>query len=109
MFPQSLSEKDSSASVVPPVQPRMPWRVVEVQPLSDFRLHVRFVDGLEGTVDMAALVHSSSAGVFAQLADPTRFAQAYVAHGAVTWPGEIDLAPDAMYAEIKKLGRWVLG
>jgi len=109
MFPQSLSEKDSSASVVPPVQPHMPWRVVEVQPLSDFRLHVRFVDGLEGTVDMAALVHSSSAGVFAQLADPTRFAQAYVAHGAVTWPGEIDLAPDAMYAEIKKLGRWVLG
>ena len=109
MFPQSLSEKDSSASVVPPVQPRMPWRVVEVQPLSDFRLHVRFVDGLEGTVDMAALVHSSSAGVFAQLADPTRFAQAYVAHGAVTWPGEIDLAPDAMYSEIKKLGAWVLG
>ncbi|RPI04004.1 MAG: DUF2442 domain-containing protein, partial [Zetaproteobacteria bacterium] len=37
------------------------------------------------------------------------FSQVFVAHGAVTWPGEIDLAPDAMYAEIKKLGRWVLG
>ena len=109
MCPQSLSKKDSSASVVPPVQPRMPWRVVEVQPLSDFRLHVRFLDGLEGRVDMAALIHSSTAGVFAQLADPARFAQAFVVHGAVTWPGEIDLAPDAMYAEIKKLGRWVLG
>jgi hypothetical protein len=24
------------------------------------------------------------------------------------WPGEIDLAPDAMYDEIKKQGRWVL-
>ena len=43
------------------------------------------------------------------MADPARFAQAFVVHGAVTWPGEIDLAPDAMYAEIKKLGRWVLG
>lgn len=108
MFPQSLPEKDSSASVVPPVQPHMPWRVVKVQPLSDFRLHVRFLDGLEGTVDMVALIHSSTAGVFATLADPARFAQAFVVHGAVTWPGEIDLAPDAMYAEIKKLGRWVL-
>jgi hypothetical protein len=87
----------------------MPWRVVEVQPLSDFRLRVRFVDGLEGIVDMAALIHSPTAGIFAQLADPLRFAQAFVLHGAVTWPDEIDLAPDAMYAEIKKLGVWVLG
>ena len=109
MCPQSLSEKDSPAPVMPPILPRMPWRVVEVEPLSEFRLCVRFVDGLKGVVDMAALVRSSSAGVFAQLAEPARFAQVFVAHGAVTWPGEIDLAPDAMYAEIKKLGRWVLG
>ena len=88
---------------------RMRWRVVEVQPLANFRLRVRFVDGLEGTVDMSALIHSPTAGVFALLADPAQFAQVFVAHGAVTWPGEIDLAPDAMYAEIKRLGSWVLG
>jgi hypothetical protein len=109
MCPQSVSEKDPPSPITPPIQPRMPWRVVEAQPLADFRLRVRFVDGLEGTVDMTALIHSSTAGVFAQLADPARFAQVFVAHGAVTWPGEIDLAPDAMYAEIKKLGSWVLG
>jgi hypothetical protein len=108
MCPQSVSEKDSTPPITPPIQPRMPWRVVEAHPLTDFRLHVRFVDDLEGTVDMAALIHSSTAGVFTQLADPSRFAQAVVAYGAVTWPGEIDLAPDAMYAEIKKLGSWVL-
>jgi hypothetical protein len=39
--------------------------------------------------------------------DPVLFAQAYVEYGAVIWPGEIDLAPDAMYDEIKKHGRWV--
>jgi hypothetical protein len=109
MCPQSVSEKDPPSPITPPIQPRMPWRVVEAQPLADFRLRVRFADGLEGMVEMTALIHSSTAGVFAQLADPTRFAQAFVAHGAVTWPGEIDLAPDAMYAEIKKLGSWVLG
>jgi hypothetical protein len=31
-----------------------------------------------------------------------------VEYGAVTWPGEIDLAPDAMYAEFKKNGEWKL-
>jgi hypothetical protein len=36
------------------------------------------------------------------------FARAYVEYGAVVWPGEIDLAPDAMYDEIKKHRRWIL-
>jgi hypothetical protein len=26
--------------------------------------------------------------------------------GAVVWPGELDLAPDAMHAAIKELGEW---
>ncbi len=29
-------------------------------------------------------------------------------NGAVTWPGEIDLAPDAMYLEIEAAGIWML-
>jgi hypothetical protein len=28
--------------------------------------------------------------------------------GAVSWPGEIDLAPDAMHDEIEAHGEWVL-
>jgi hypothetical protein len=86
----------------------MPWRVVEARPLDGFRLHIRFVDGLAGEVDMSALVCSPTAGVFARLTDQSLFAQVFVEYGAVTWPGEIDLAPDAMYAEIKKAGKWVL-
>jgi hypothetical protein len=86
----------------------MPWRVVEARALDGYRLQVRFVDGLEGEVDMSALVRSPTAGVFARLAEPSLFAQVFVEHGAVTWPGEIDLAPDAMHAEIKKSGKWVL-
>ena len=45
---------------------------------------------------------------FAALADPDVFAPVYVDLGVVTWPGEIDLAPDAMHAEIKKNGIWRL-
>lgn len=42
------------------------------------------------------------------LADPDVFAQVYAELGAVAWPDEIDLAPDAMHDEIKKNGVWSL-
>ena len=75
--------------------------------MPDYRLLVKFMDGTAGEVDLSRLVISDSAGTFAKLRDPVLFAQAYVEYGAVVWPGEIDLAPDAMYDEIKKHGRWV--
>ena len=102
MRTQSAAQQDSPLAITPPIQPRMPWRVESVEALAGFRLHVRFVDGTEGTVDLDTLIHSPGARVFASLADSALFTQVFVEHGAVTWPGEIDLAPDAMYAEIKK-------
>lgn len=68
---------------------------------------VRFTDGTAGEVDLSRLIMSDKAGVFAALRDKALFAKAYVEYGAVVWPGEIDLAPDAMYDEIKNQGRWV--
>jgi hypothetical protein len=68
-------------------------------------LAVRFVDGTEGTVRFEL---SHLRGVFEVLKDPDVFSQARVEHGVVTWPGEIDLAPDAMYREIQRTGEWVL-
>ncbi|MBV9036315.1 MAG: DUF2442 domain-containing protein [Acidobacteriaceae bacterium] len=109
--PTNTSEDRPAAitsEIVPPIVCNQPDDVAEVTALDEFRLRVRFNDGLEGYVDISALIHSAHAGVFAQLADPARFAEAYVQYGAVTWPGELDLAPDAMYAEIKKNGKWVL-
>jgi len=103
MSPQPAAPQGSPLAVTPPIQPRMPWRVVAVDALPDFRLHVQFVDGTEGVVDLSALVHSPSAGVFAALADSALFNQVFVEHGAVTWPGEIDLAPDAMSYVVTKL------
>ena len=106
MRPQSVPKKDSPAGLIPEARPSTPWRVTHVEPLPKFRLRVRFVDGLEGEVDMSALVNSKKAGVFAALSDPMLFDQVRVELGAVTWPGELDLAPDAMHAEIKKSGIW---
>ena len=93
----------------PPVRPRAPWRVAEVEALPGWRLRVRHNDGVAGTVDMAGLVHSPGAGVFAALRDEAVFGRVFLDLGAVTWPGEIDLAPDAMHDEIAAAGEWVLG
>jgi hypothetical protein len=103
MRKEAAIEKNISARVTPSV----PWRLTEVQALSGYRLKVHFQDGLEGFVDLSALVLSENAGVFAALRDETVFRRVFLEYGAVTWPGEIDLAPDAMYEEIKKNGVWL--
>lgn len=103
MRDESDTEKDSPTGLTP-----LPWRVVSVRAFAPYRLEVEFADGTRGDVDMRRLISSPNAGVFAKLRDATEFARAYVAEGAVTWPGELDLAPDAMHAAIAADGRWVL-
>ena len=83
----------------------MYWDVIEVKPLDALALFVRFTDGLAGEVRFKP---EHLRGVFEPLKDPAYFKQVYVDHGAVAWPGQIDLAPDAMYREIKANGVWVL-
>ena len=75
----------------------MYWDVVEVKPEPDHSLFVRFKDGLAGHV---RLRREDLTGVLAPLLDAQFFEQVFIDHGAVAWPGEIDLAPDAMHAQI---------
>ena len=85
----------------------MPWRLKKVVALDNFTLEVTFNDKTHGLVDMKKLIFSDNAGVFAALRDPQLFEKVYLALGVVTWPGEIDLAPDAMYDAVRACGRWV--
>ena len=75
----------------------MYWDVVEVKAEPHYRLFVRFKDGLAGRVQLRP---EELTGALAQLLDEEFFAQVFIDYGAVAWPGEIDLAPDAMYAQI---------
>jgi hypothetical protein len=90
---------------MPAVHPNMPWRVASVQALPGYQLRVRFLDGLEGIVDMSALIASPNAGVFSVLSDSEAFNRVFVSLGAVCWPGGLDIAPDAIYAGIKGSSR----
>lgn len=83
----------------------MEWDVIEVIPKADLSMQVRFADGTQGKVQFE---QSHLFGVFESLKDPALFCQAYLDAGVVSWPGDIDIAPDAMYREIKQNGQWVL-
>jgi Protein of unknown function (DUF2442) len=39
-------------------------------------------------------------GLLAALQDQQFFERVFIVQGAIAWPGDIDLAPDAMYAEV---------
>ena len=90
---------------MPPIQSKAPWRVVSMQLIDNASMRVRFVDGVEGDVHFRA---GFFRGVFAPLVDPERFAEAHVDMGAVTWPGELDLAPDRMHDDIVREGACIL-
>lgn len=76
----------------------MDWNVTDVWPKGPREFGVRFEDGLEGTV---RIDQSFCTGVFESLMDDAAVHAARVENGAVTWPGGLDLAPDAMYDLIK--------
>jgi hypothetical protein len=109
MCAESVATENFAAALIPPIEASAPDDVRDVIPLPGYRLAVRFHDGTAGTVDMAAMITAPTAGVFARLRDPVEFARVHVLYGVVTWPGELDLAPDAMHDALAATGEWVLG
>jgi len=57
---------------------------------------------------LPAFVDSDAAGVFETLRDEELFRQVKETLGAVSWPDNLDLAPDAMHHAINERGIWVL-
>jgi hypothetical protein len=77
-------------------------RVTKVRALPGFRLEMEFSDGLRGVLDYAGRLKGP---VFDAIRDPAKFAEVGIDEfGAVCWPGGPDLAPDAMYARLKRGG-----
>jgi hypothetical protein len=74
-------------------------RIVAAEARPEYRLWMRFEDGLEGEVSVAHLV---GRGVFAAWADESVFAKVFIDEesGTVAWPGGLDLAPDALHSRL---------
>jgi hypothetical protein len=83
----------------------MHWTVKTVVPVANNAIDVAFSDGTRGRVQFES---SHLTGVFSALKNPEFFKQVFIQGGAVAWPTDLDLAPDAMYDAIKANGVWVL-
>jgi hypothetical protein len=83
----------------------MHWDASQVKVVGPLQLEVVFADGICGRV---VFEPTHLTGVFTSLQNPEFFNQVGINGGAVSWPGDIDLAPDAMHEAICKSGEWVL-
>ncbi len=73
-------------------------RVTHVETKHGYTLAVTFDDGTYGEVSLADRLFGP---MFEPLKDPAFFARARVDEfGAVCWPNDADLAPDALYRKI---------
>ena len=73
-------------------------KVTRVETKPEFILAVTFDDGTYGEISMEDRLFGP---MFEPLKDPEFFAQAQVDEfGAIYWPNNADLAPDALYSKI---------
>lgn len=74
------------------------FKLIEVRPLPDYRLHLRYDDGVVGDVDLSSLVGK---GVFRLWNDPEAFQHVAIGSGGeLRWSDEVDLCADALYMQI---------
>lgn len=78
-------------------EPKPILSVVGIRPMKDFMLWVRFNNGEAKIFDFKPLL---SVPVFAPLADEEVFKGVYIDYGIPVWnDGEIDIAPEKLYAD----------
>ncbi len=83
--------------------------IVDVDYLGGHRLHLRFNDGLEGSIDLSDFVKR---GVFKPLEDPKKFTQFDLIYGTIVWKPDredLDVAPEHLYWQVhrsKPYAKW---
>jgi hypothetical protein len=70
--------------------------VLSVTPLSDYRLRLVFANGDIRLFDASVYLDF---GIFAELRDPSAFAEVYVENGSVEWPGGQGLSFNTLYLD----------
>ncbi len=72
-------------------------KIISAKPLPHHRVEVVFKNGAHGIFDCTPYLEE---GVFRQLQDEQVFRSVRVDYGTLVWPGEIDIAPDTIEAEL---------
>jgi hypothetical protein len=74
------------------------YRPVEVTARPQFKLFVRYADGVEGEIELG---HLAGQGVFAIWMQPGVFEQVSIGRsGEIKWNDAVDICPDAVYLQL---------
>jgi Protein of unknown function (DUF2442) len=81
------------------MQPRVAPEMVAVIARPEHTVRIVFVDGEVRDVDITPLLDTPA---FSPLRDPALFEQVKVDEqtGTITWPGDVDIDPDVIYAAL---------
>ena len=73
-------------------------KITKAEPVAGYRLNVEYDDGARGVVDFSDY---AGVGDFAAWLKPGSYEQvAITSEGALAWPGDLDLCPDAVYMRL---------
>jgi hypothetical protein len=74
------------------------FKPVKVKALANYKLWVKYSDGVEGEVDLSHLVGK---GVFSLWDDYNAFQKVYIgSNGEIAWSDKVDICPDSIYMKI---------
>lgn len=71
--------------------------VKQAEYVGNYAVRLVFSNGRAGIADLEQLVCNDRRPVFAQLREPSRFSRFKVAHSALVWNDELDIAPEYLY------------
>ena len=88
-------------------------KVSVIRPMDGRRVHIVFLDGFEGEVDLGPLVDKGP--LYEPLRTDESFRAVTVEHGVPTWPGDFDLSPGTLrvwceagrFMEREETDRWI--
>ena len=79
-----------------------PPPLTEAAPLDDYKVHLRFEDGLAADIDLSYLLDRGP--VFEPLRDMEYFRKLRIEEFGTTieWPNEADIAPETLYDHVQR-------
>lgn len=72
-------------------------KIESVKYVSAYTLHVKFLDGIEGNIELSELV---SKGIFKVLQNQELFEKAHNTGYSIAWSAELEIDSDTIYMEI---------
>ena len=73
-------------------------KVLNIRPVSDFKLELDFSDHTQGVFDATAYLATRSGPLLDKLRDANYFARVFIDAGALCWPNGLEISPAKVHA-----------